>query len=133
LTVSVFQPIRGKLNVYHSYRAIGQVLRDAGFRFLPIMDQIPEGQSLIVSAERLPELDADVIFDPYRSERKAGAEAEIATMEQMVPGFCRFLTACAKGRYVMIPREEAISNSYAALFKMVTTVQAALGPRPSLK
>lgn len=129
-TVSVFQPLRGKLNVYHSYRAIGQVLRDAGFRFPRLMDEVPEGQSIVVSAERLPELDADVIFDPYRSDRKAGAKAEIEAMAKIIPGFCRFLVACREGRYILIPREEAISNSYAALSRMVATVQTAFGPRP---
>lgn len=130
-TVSVFQPLRGKLNVYHSYRAIGQVLRDAGFRFPNLLDEVPEGQSIVVSAERLPELDADVIFDPYRSDRKAGAKAEIAAMEKMIPGFCRFLKACRNGRYVLIPREEAISNSYAALSRMVATVQTTFAPHPA--
>jgi iron complex transport system substrate-binding protein len=128
--VSVFQPLRGKLNVYQSYRAIGQVLRDAGFRFPPLIDDIPAGQSIVVSVERLPDLDADVIFDPYRSDRKQGARAEIAAMERMVPGFCRFLSACRNGRYILTPREEAISNSYAALSRMVAIVQTAFGPRP---
>lgn len=129
-TVSVFQPLRGKLNVYHSYRAIGQVLRDAGFRFPPVMNEVPAGESVVISAERLPDLDADVIFDPYRSDRKAGAKAEIAAMEKIVPGFCRYLSACRNGRYILIPREEAISNSYAALSRMVATVQTAFAPRP---
>jgi iron complex transport system substrate-binding protein len=132
-TVSVFQPLRGKLNIYHSYRAIGQVLRDAGFRFPKIIDAVPEGQSIVVSAERLPELDADFIFDPYRSDRPAGAKAEVKAMEAMIPGFCKFLSACRTGRYILIPREEAISNSYAALFSMVTTVRTTLGQKPAMK
>ncbi|MBO0661895.1 ABC transporter substrate-binding protein [Jiella sp. MQZ9-1] len=124
-SVSVFQPLRGKLDVYHSYRAIGQVLRDAGFRFPKLIDSVPEGQSRVVSAEYLPDLDADVIFDPYRADRPGGAKAEIRAMEKMVPGFCRFLSACRAGHYLLIPRDEAISNSYAALFDMVTTIRTA--------
>jgi len=129
-TVSVIQPLNGKISVYHTYRALGRVLRDAGFRFPPLIDAIPVGGRMEIGAERLPEIDADVIFDPYRADRGEGPRADIADMEALVPNFCAFLQACRQGRYVMVSREEAISNSYSALFLMVSMVQAQMAERP---
>ncbi|NWJ27266.1 ABC transporter substrate-binding protein [Rhizobium sp. RM] len=131
ITVSVMQPLNGKISVYHTYRALGRVLRDAGFRFPAIIDAIPEGDRLEISAERLPELDADIIFDPYRSDTGASPKEEISMMEAVMPGFCDFLEACRKSRYILLPREEAISNSYAALSLMVSAVQSHLTIRPA--
>lgn len=131
ITVSVFQPLNGKISTYHTYRALGRVLRDAGFRFPAIIDRIGEGERIEVSAERLPELDADFIFDPYRSDTGETSRKEIAEMEKVLPGFCAFLKACREGRYVMVSREEAISNSYAALSLMTAMVQATVAQRPA--
>ncbi|MCX8995536.1 ABC transporter substrate-binding protein [Rhizobiaceae bacterium BDR2-2] len=131
VTVSVLQPLNGKVNTYHTYRSLGRVLRDAGFRFPALIDSIPEGGRIEISAERLPELDADFIFDPYRSDTGGTSAEEIAAMEKVLPGFCTFLRACREGRYVMVSREEAISNSYAALALMTAVVQASIAPRPA--
>lgn len=133
ITVSVFQPLNGKISVYHTYRALGRVLRDAGFRFPAIIDDIPQGDRIEISAERLPELDADIIFDPYRSDTGASPQAEIDMMEAVMPGFCSFLKACREGRYILLPREEAISNSYAALSLMISAVQSHLTARPATR
>lgn len=130
-TVSVLQPLNGKISVYHTYRALGRVLRDAGFRFPAIIENIPDGERIEISAERLQELDADFIFDPYRSDTGASPQAEIDMMEAVMPGFCNFLQACRNGRYILLPREEAISNSYAALSLMVSAIQSHLTKRPT--
>ena len=131
ITVSVFQPLNGKISTYHTYRSLGRVLRDAGFRFPALIDGIEAGGRIEVSAERLPELDADFIFDPYRSDTGGTSREEIEAMEKVLPGFCAFLKACREGRYVMVSREEAISNSYAALFLMTAMVQATVAARPT--
>lgn len=34
----------------HSYHSLGRVLRDAGFRFPPLIESIPEGGRMDVSA-----------------------------------------------------------------------------------
>lgn len=133
ITVSVFQPLNGKISTYHTYRALGRVLRDAGFKFPALIETIPEGGRIDVSAERLPELDADFIFDPYRSDTGGTAAEEIAAMEKVMPGFCAFLKACREGRYVLLAREEAISNSYAALALMTAAVQSNIAARPSTR
>lgn len=129
VTVSVMQSQNGKISVYHTYRALGRVLRDAGFRFPPLIEQIPEGDRIEVSAERLPELDADFIFATYRSDTGGKPQDEVAAMEGVFPGFCEFLLACREGRYILLPREEAISNSYAGLALMVAVVQSQIAGR----
>ena len=61
ITVSVIQANQGKINAMHSYHSLGRVLRDAGFTFPPLIESIPEGGRIDVSAERLPELDGFVV------------------------------------------------------------------------
>ncbi|WP_417815030.1 ABC transporter substrate-binding protein [Thalassospira alkalitolerans] len=124
ITVSVFQPLNGKINIYHTYRSLGRVLRDAGFKFPDLIENMPPAGRMEVSAEYLPKLDADFIFDPYRDDKPGGAKAEINAMEGVFPGFCRFLRACQEGRFILISREIAISNSYAALAMMANLVKS---------
>jgi iron complex transport system substrate-binding protein len=133
ITVSVIQPLNGKISVYHTYRALGQVLRDAGFTFPKIIDDIEDGGRIEISGERLPDVDADFIFDPYRSDTGGTSKEEIDAMEKVVPDFCSFLKACGEGRYIMVSREEAISNSYAAMGLMTAVVKSSISPRPSVK
>lgn len=129
-TVSVFQAQNGKIGVYHTYRSLGRVLRDAGFRFPDIINSIPEGDRIEVSAERLQELDADFIFDAYRSDKGGKPADEIDAMKKVMQDYCEFLSACRDGRYILVAREEAISNSYAALNLMVSLVQSHITGRP---
>lgn len=131
ITVSVIQPLNGKISIYHTYRALGQVLRDAGFLFPAIINGIAEGGRIEVSGERLPDVDADFIFDPYRSDTGGTSKDDIDAMEKVVPDFCGFLKACSEGRYVMVSREEAISNSYAAMALMTAIVKSTVAPRPA--
>ncbi|ALR76896.1 ABC transporter substrate-binding protein [[Enterobacter] lignolyticus] len=130
ITVSVIQANGGKVTVHHAYHALGRVLRDAGFRFPPLIEQIPDGQRIDVSAERLPELDADFVFATWRSDTGGRADDERKAMEAVMPGWCDFMQACRSGRYVLLPREEVISNSYAALSLMVAQVQSHIAGRP---
>lgn len=124
LTVVSFQANQGKITVFHTDRALGRVLRDAGFRFPKIIEAIPEGDRMDVSAERLPDLEADLAFGTFRSDLGHGPQAEIADMEKVMPGWCRLLKACREGRYVLLPRDETISNTYAALNLVAAVVEA---------
>ena len=130
IVVSVIQANNGKVTVHHSYHALGRVLRDAGFRFPPLIDNIPEGQRIDVSAEQLPELDADFVFATWRSDTGGKPQDELRAMEGVMPGWCDFMRACRTGRYILLPREEVISNSYAALSLMVAQVQSHIAGRP---
>nr|EKW8536699.1 ABC transporter substrate-binding protein [Klebsiella aerogenes] len=128
--VSVIQANNGKVTVHHSYHALGRVLRDAEFRFPPLIDKIPDGQRIDVSAEQLPELDADFVFATWRSDTGGKPQDELKAMEAVMPGWCDFMRACRTGRYILLPREEVISNSYAALTLMVAQVQSHIAGRP---
>ena len=54
-------------------------------------------------------------------------------MNKVFPDYCQFLADCREGRYILLPREEAISNSYAALNLMVSTVQSHVSGRRGTK
>lgn len=56
---------------------------------------------------------------------------ELAAMEKVMPGWCQFLTACRSGRYVLISREEAISNSFASLGLIAAQIQSQIAGRLS--
>lgn len=130
ITVSVLQANQGKINALHTYHSLGRVLRDAGFRFPPIIDAIPEGGRIDVSAERLPELDADYVFATWRADTGGKPQDELDAMNTVLPGWCDFLNACRSGRYILLSRDEAISNSFAALSLMVAQVQSHIAGRP---
>lgn len=129
ITVSVLQANNGKLTVHHSYHSLGRVLRDAGFRFPPLVEAIPDGGRVDVSAERLPELDADYVFDTWRADTGGKPADEIADMNRVMPGFCEFLRACREGHYILLSRDEVISNSYASLGLLVAQIQSHLSGR----
>ncbi|VAX71505.1 ABC transporter substrate-binding protein [Enterobacter kobei] len=130
ITVSVIQANQGKINAMHSYHSLGRVLRDAGFTFPPLIESIPEGGRIDVSAERLPELDADFVFATWRGDTGGKPQDELAAMDAVMPGWCQFLNACRTGHYVLISREEAISNSFASLGLMAAQVQSQIAGRP---
>lgn len=130
ITVSVIQANGGKVTVHHAYHALGRVLRDAGFRFPPLIERIPDGQRIDVSAEQLPELDADFVFATWRSDTGGKPQDELQAMETVMPGWCDFMRACRRGRYILLPREDVISNSFAALSLMAAEVQSHIAGRP---
>ncbi|HCR9737208.1 iron-siderophore ABC transporter substrate-binding protein [Citrobacter koseri] len=129
ITVSVIQANHGKINALHTYHSLGRVLRDAGFSFPKLIDSIPPGGRIDVSAERLPEMDADFVFATWRGDTGGKPQDEIAAMDAVLPGWCEFLTACQRGHYVLISREEAISNSFASLSLMVAQIQSHIAGR----
>ncbi|MBJ9823657.1 iron-siderophore ABC transporter substrate-binding protein [Citrobacter koseri] len=129
ITASVIQANQGKINALHTYHSLGRVLRDAGFSFPKLIDSIPPGGRIDVSAERLPEMDADFVFATWRGDTGGKPQDEIAAMDAVLPGWCEFLTACQRGHYVLISREEAISNSFASLSLMVAQVQSHIAGR----
>lgn len=116
----------GKIAVEHTYGSLGTVLRDAGFRFPPLVDALPRGGSVTLSPEALPELDADILFDTYRNDRGEQPDDARARLEAMLPDACTFLRACRDGRYFIVPRDDAKSFSYSAKSKAVRLVAGIL-------
>jgi iron complex transport system substrate-binding protein len=129
ISVAVIQANQGKINALHTYHSLGRVLRDAGFKFPPLIDSIPEGKRIDVSAERLPEMDADFVFATWRGDTGGKPQDEMTAMDTVLPGWCEFLTACQRGHYILLSREEAISNSFASLSLMAAQVQTHIAGR----
>ncbi|MEP4547523.1 MAG: ABC transporter substrate-binding protein [Saccharospirillum sp.] len=125
--VSAFHAQNGNLSVWNPYSSFGKVLRDAGFAFPDLIENIPEGTSEQLSVERLPELDADVIFVSYRSDRGETPADAHAELEAAFPGYCDQLTACQGQRLVVIPREEGWATSYVGLTMIAYAVTTAIG------
>ena len=134
-SVAVIQANQGKINALHTYHSLGRVLRDAGFKFPALIDSIPDGKRIDVSAERLPEMDADFVFATWRGDTGGKPGDEIAAMNSLLLGWCDFLTACQRGHYILLSREEAISNSFASLSLMAAQVQTHIAGRllPNVK
>lgn len=115
ITVSIIQGVEGELAVWHTYGALGKLLRDAGFTFPDRVNAIPEGEFERLSGEALPEFDADFVFATYRTDTlETPADAE-KYLEEVMPGFCEFLHACRENQFIVIPREEASASSYYGL------------------
>lgn len=129
ISVAVIQANQGKINALHTYHSLGRVLRDAGFTFPALIDSIPQGKRIDISAERLPELDADYVFATWRGDTGGTPQDEIAAMDRVLPGWCDFLTACQRGHYILLSREEAISNSFAALSLIAAQVKTHIAGR----
>jgi iron complex transport system substrate-binding protein len=122
ISVNVIQGVDGEVLSWHTYGGLGRVLRDAGFQFPERVEQIPEGEFARMSAEALPELDADFLFVTYRTDILETPEDAIAHLEAVMPNFCDFLHACRENQMIVMPREEASASSYYALGVMAYTV-----------
>jgi iron complex transport system substrate-binding protein len=85
ISVNVIQGVDGQVLSWHTYGGLGKVLRDAGFTFPERVDAIPEGEFERMSAEALPEVDADFLFVTYRTDQLETPDDAVAHLE----GFCR--------------------------------------------
>ncbi|MEM9787454.1 MAG: ABC transporter substrate-binding protein [Pseudomonadota bacterium] len=124
ITVSKLQGADGGYHVQHTYSALGKVLRDAGFQFPEAVNAIPEGTFETWSAERLTDLDADIIFMTYRTDRNQVPQDALDAVSAVFPGWCEQLHACREDQIVILPRAEATSASYDALMAMAMAVLA---------
>ena len=115
ISVNVIQGVDGQVLSWHTYGALGKVLRDAGFRFPERVDAIPEGDYATMSAEELPALDADFLFATYRTDTLETPEDARKALETVMPGYCDYLHACRENQMIVIPREEASAASYYGL------------------
>lgn len=122
ISVNVIQGVEGEVLSWHTYGGLGRVLRDAGFTFPDGVEAIEEGQFARMSAEALPELDADFLFVTYRTDTLETPRDALGHLEQVMPNFCKFLHACRENQMIIMPREEASASSYYALGVMAYTV-----------
>ncbi len=129
VSVNVIQGVNGQLAVWHTYGALGKLLRDAGFTFPERVNSIPEGDFENFSAETLPEMDADFVFVTYRTDTlETPADAD-KYLEEVMPGFCEFLHACRENQMIVMPREEASAASYYGLGVLAYTVLSHISGR----
>lgn len=124
ITVSVITASEGAMTVPHTFGSLGIAVRDAGFRVPALMDTLDVGTEIKLSAERINEVDADLIIDSYRSDRGEGPEAADERMREVFPQYCDALWACRKGQYVRVPREEFYAISYYGLTASIYTLTA---------
>ena len=133
ITVSKLQGTKDGFYTMHTYSTLGKVLRDAGFSFPARIDAIPEGSAERLSPESLQELDADVIFMTYRTDKNQTPQDALDAVEALVPGWCELMHACREGQLVILPRAEATSASYDALMAMSMAVLATLSSNEIVK
>lgn len=53
----------------------------------------------------MPRLEADVVLDSFTLAYGDGMQSPRERMDEVVPGWCDLLPACAEDRYVVLPRE----------------------------
>lgn len=114
-TASVIMGEDGNMLIHYPYGSLGRVLIDAGFGTPDLFKTINTGRGVTYSAEYLPEIDADIIFDTYRGDRDETPADADARMKTVLPNYCDQLWACTHGQYYRIPRDEAYAISYQGL------------------
>ncbi|MCD7058682.1 ABC transporter substrate-binding protein [Pelagibacterium xiamenense] len=122
ITVSVIQGYNGELQVWNTYGSLGKVLRDAGFTFPDAINAIEGNSRQIFSGEAYPEFDGDFIFVTYRPSRGETPADARAALDEVLPGWCDVLHACANNQVIYIPREIASSATYDSLFALTEIV-----------
>lgn len=115
ISVNVIQGVDGQVAVWHTYGALGKVLRDAGFTFPDRVNAIKGGDPERLSGEALPELDADFVFATYRTDTLETPADAKKFLEEVLPNFCEYLHACRENQFIIVPREEASASSYYGL------------------
>lgn len=128
VSVNVIAAIDGNVRSYRHYAALGKALNDAGFAMPEAVRHGESGQYADFSPEMLPEMDADIVIVTYRADFGHGPQVAYEELEALVPGFCRFLTACQEGRLYAIPRGKTFASSYGALGTLAYTVLALATP-----
>lgn len=120
--VAIIQAHGGEMQVWNTYGSLGKVLRDAGFAFPDIVNNIAGNERQTFSGEVLPEFDADMIFITYRPQRGETPADAADKMAEVLPQWCEVLKACANGQVVYLPRSETTSSTYNSLGLMAYTV-----------
>ncbi len=125
-----------KLEVYANYGGLTKVLANLGLIRIPMAEDMA-ARGVIwgeeISLEVLPELQADYLFDTYTIAYGDTLADPRARFEAALPSWCRVLTACAEGRYIVLPREISTGYSFRQLDMLLhlITTHVARVPAPS--
>ncbi|MCF4098148.1 ABC transporter substrate-binding protein [Maritalea mediterranea] len=122
INVSVIQGYNGELLIWNTYGSLGKVLRDAGFAFPGVVNQIEGNGRVSFSGESYPEFDGDFIFVTYRPSRGETPESARAALDEVLPNWCELLHACRNNQVIYLPREVASSATYDSLFALAEII-----------
>ena len=126
----------GVLNVYAGYGGLTMVLADLGMERAALGQKLADEGTIWgeeVSAELLPEAEADYLFDSYTIAYGDTLADPYARMEEAVPGWCGFLTACEAGRYIVLPREYVTGFSFTQLNMMLQLLTTNIANVPAVE
>ncbi|PCI86512.1 MAG: preprotein translocase YidC [Hyphomicrobiales bacterium] len=122
ISVNIIQPHNGKILVFNSYFSMGEVLRDAGFKFPDAVNDIPLGDCKLFEPDELDQIEADFVFATYRTDKKHTPQYLMDEFIAIKSDFVESFAPCRQGRLLFIPREEASGNSFAALGICAATI-----------
>lgn len=111
--LALLQSWEGQISVYREYGALSQVIQDIGFGEPPGLPDF-DGQSISLSPEKLPELEADFIFDTFEPNFGGRPQDPGKRFEQALPGWCDRLFACRNRQYVRLERSKVMGESFDA-------------------
>ncbi len=117
-TYAKIQGWEGELNVFAGYGGLTHILGQLGLERVPLAQEMADRGVVwgeIVSPEVLSDLDADFLFDTYTIAYGDTLVDPAARMAEVFPAWCEMLSACAEGRYIVLPREHAGGFSFAEL------------------
>lgn len=129
--------INGDFYVYANYGALTMALDGLGFTLVgdgvALRERgLPWGE--IMSVELLPAQDADFVFATYRIDQGPNENPALTLerFEELLPGFCDLLTACADGRFIVTPREHAAPISFRTLTMNIHYIVSHVAGRPGI-
>ncbi|RVT85410.1 hypothetical protein DXV76_06500 [Rhodobacteraceae bacterium CCMM004] len=125
-----------QVNIYADYSMKSYILERIGFTIAGEGARLrAAGEERITgSPELIPAQDADFVFGNYRIDQGAanGPRIEDARLDEMLPGYCDFLAACADGRMILVPREHAVVPSFQAWQTLTHIIVSHVAGRPGI-
>lgn len=125
----------GQLDIYAGYGGLTQVLDDLGMVRTDFAQAMADRGVIwgeTVSAETMPQHDADYIFDTFTIAYGDKPISPFTRLNAVLPGWCQLLTACSEGRYIVLPREHATGTNFGSLERQIYYVVTHIGGRPSV-
>ncbi len=103
----------GSLTILKEYGVLTTVLDDLGFRRLPIVGEVPAGQSRMrIGAELVGEIDADMIVTTYLPENGGTPQSIFDDLDRIAPGYSEFLRASRERHILSLSRYEVYPTSF---------------------
>ncbi|MFP4138345.1 MAG: ABC transporter substrate-binding protein [Halomonas sp.] len=111
--LAMLQALDGQITVYREFGALSQVIQDIGFGEPPGLPDF-DGQSMSLSPELLPEIEADFIFDTFEPNFGDTPSDPVMQFEQALPSWCEQLFACRNRQHVVLERSKVMGESFDA-------------------